>query len=170
MDPYLYIILHVYNRHFFEESIDRLLKSLSRSGSVLSLLIVDIDCFKKYNETYGQSAGDDCLKAIADVLRNSMKRTDDFVVRYSGNEFIIVLPTTDESGAGIVAQRLLESVRERNIPHEKSDVSDNVTVSIGIITGSVEYTHTADDFIERAAEMLSGSKNSGRDRYSATSL
>jgi len=160
----------VYSRFFFEESIDRLLKSLSRSDSLLSLLIVDIDCFKKYNETYGQSAGDDCLKAIADVLRNSMKRTDDFVVRYGGEEFIIVLPKTDESGASIVAQRLLESVRERNIPHEKSDVSDHVTVSIGVITGKVEYSHTAGDFIERATEVLSKSKHSGRDRYSAESL
>jgi len=160
----------VFSRLFFEESIDRLLKSLSRSGSVLSLLMVDIDHFKKYNETYGQSAGDDCLKAVADALRNSMKRTDDFVVRYSGEEFVIVLPKTEEAGACIVAQRLLESVRYRNIPHEKSEAADHVTVSIGVITGNVEYAHTAEDFIKRATEMLSIAKNSGRDKYNAGSL
>jgi len=155
----------IFNKRFFDESIDRVLKSLSRTGNVLSILMIDIDHFKKYNETYGHSAGDDCLKAVADVLMKSMKRTDDFVARYGGEEFVAVLPTTDETGARIVAERLLESIRDRNILHEKSDAADRVTVSIGVVTRNVEYKDNADDFIKEAGEVLHKAKQSGRNRY-----
>jgi len=155
----------IFNRRFFDESMERVLKSLSRTGSVLSLLLIDIDHFKKYNETYGSSAGDDCIKTVADVLMGCMKRTDDFVARYGGEEFVAVLPKTDEQGAIIVAERLLESIRYRNILHEKSDAADHVTVSIGVFTHNVEYKHSADDFIKQAEEVLQKAKNGGRDRY-----
>jgi len=155
----------IFNKRFFDESIERVIKSLSRSGSALSLLMIDIDHFKKYNETYGSSAGDECLKTVAGVLMKCMKRTDDFVARYGGEEFVAVLPTTDEAGAIIVAERLLESIRYRNILHEKSDAADHVTVSIGVTTRNVEYKNKADDFIKQAVEALHKAKQSGRNRY-----
>jgi len=155
----------IFNKRFFNESIVRILKSLSRSESALSLLMIDIDHFKKYNETYGHSAGDDCLKTVADVLMKGMKRTDDFVARYGGEEFVVVLPQTDEQGACIVAERLLESIRYRNILHEKNDAADRVTVSIGVTTHNVQYKDKADDFLKHAEEVLYKAKQSGRNRY-----
>jgi len=163
-------LTNIYNRRFFDESINRMIKSLSRSGSMLSLMMIDIDYFKKYNDTYGHSAGDDCLKIVADTFKQCIPRTDDFVARYGGEEFVTVLPNTDENGARIVANRLLKRIQEKNILHENSDVANHVTISIGVTTGYVEHTHTADDFIKRADEMLYHAKNSGRNRYSFESL
>jgi len=137
---------------------------------MLSLMMIDIDYFKKYNDTYGHSAGDDCLKIVADTFKRCIPRTDDFVARYGGEEFVAVLPNTDENGARIVANRILKRIREKNILHEKSDAANHVTVSVGVTTGYVEHTHTADDFIRRADEMLYHAKNSGRNRYSFESL
>jgi len=163
-------LTNIYNRRFFDESINRMIKSLSRSGSMLSLMMIDIDYFKKYNDTYGHSAGDDCLKIVAETLKKCIPRTDDFVARYGGEEFVTVLPNTDENGARIVANRLLKRIREKNILHENSEAAGFVTISIGVTTGYVEHTHTADNFIKRADEMLYHAKNSGRNRYSFESL
>jgi diguanylate cyclase (GGDEF)-like protein/PAS domain S-box-containing protein len=165
---YIDPLTNIYNRRYFDETLARLLKTLSRSDGTLSMMMVDIDFFKNYNDTYGHSAGDDCLKIIADILSKSVPRADDFAARYGGEEFAIVLPNTDENGARFIADRLLECIRERNIPHEKSAAADHVTVSIGVTTGIVEQQHTAEDFIVSADEMLYKSKQSGRDRYNFT--
>ena len=162
-------LTNIHNRRFFDEAVSRVMKSLSRSGGTLSLLMMDIDYFKKYNDTYGHSEGDECLKSIADVLQKSM-RPDDFVARYGGEEFVAVLPNTDELGARTVADRLLDNIRMRAIPHHASEAAEIVTVSIGIVTGSVDRTHTADDFIRRADEMLYKSKQNGRNRYSSVQM
>ncbi|MDL2314587.1 diguanylate cyclase [Desulfovibrio sp. OttesenSCG-928-C14] len=156
----------IYNRRFFDESLQRLILSLSRSGGQLSLMMVDIDFFKLYNDTYGHVEGDNCLKKIAEVLRNIITRTDDFVARYGGEEFAVVLPNTNEYGARLIADKLLERIRDCNIPHEKSDIADRVTISIGIATGKAEHMHSNDDFIRLADAMLYDSKQSGRNKYS----
>jgi diguanylate cyclase (GGDEF)-like protein len=132
---------------------------------MLSVMMIDIDSFKKYNDTYGHMAGDECLKTTADILSASLLRPDDFVARYGGEEFIAVMPGVDETGARTVAERMLENIQKRNIPHENSDAAECVTLSIGVTTGKVERTHTADDFIKRADEMLYKSKQDGRNRY-----
>jgi len=163
-------LTNIYNRRFFDESITHIIKSLSRSGSTLSLMMIDVDFFKKYNDTYGHSAGDSCLKTVADVLSKNIPRIDDFVARYGGEEFVVVLPNTDENGARNVAERLLINIRKCNILHEKSDAANHVTISIGITTSSVEHTHTADDFIKRADKMLYKSKQNGRDRYTLSRI
>jgi len=163
-------LTNMYNRRFFDESITRIIKSLSRSKSIISLMMIDIDFFKQYNDTYGHSAGDECIITIADTLRQSIPRADDFVARYGGEEFVVVLPNTNESGACIVAERLLGNVQNCGILHEKSTVADHVTISIGITTGFVEFSHTAEDLIKRADEMLYKSKQSGRNKYSYESF
>lgn len=160
----------IYNRRFFDEMILSLITSLSRSGSMLSLMMIDIDVFKKYNDTYGHPAGDECLKIVAETIRKSLPRTDDFVARYGGEEFVVVLPNTGAKGACTVADRLMARMKERNIPHETSDFADRVTFSIGIVSGLVQYTHTADDFKKVADEMLYESKNNGRNKYSVKSV
>jgi len=160
----------IYNRRYFDEAIVRMIKTLSRPNGMLSLMIIDIDFFKNYNDTYGHSAGDECLKVLAMIFTKSVLRADDFVVRYGGEEFVVVLPYTGESGARIVADRLLNNVRKRNIPHENSVTADHITVSIGIVTSRVVHTNMADDYIDRADRMLYKSKQSGRNRYNCISF
>ncbi len=155
----------IYNRRFLDKNLNRIIASLSRSDSVLSLLMVDIDYFKKYNDTYGHSEGDNCLKIVAETLRDSITRTEDFVARYGGEEFVVVLPNTGEIGANMVANRILGNIRKCGIPHERSSAASCVTVSVGVTTGKVEHTHSADDYVRRADEMLYQAKRDGRNRY-----
>jgi len=154
----------ILNRRFFDENLSRVIKTLSRSGGSLSLLMIDIDFFKNYNDIYGHSAGDDCLKTIAETLASSVTRADDFVVRYGGEEFAVVLPNTDEEGARKLADKMLESVLDCRIPHSGSSVSKFVTASFGVTTGKVRNRSRADDFIIRADELLYMSKQNGRNR------
>ena len=160
----------IYNRRYFDENLNRVIRSLSRPGGMLSLMMIDIDFFKNYNDTYGHSEGDTCLVAVADILSKSIPRTDDFVARYGGEEFAVVLPNTDEGGARIIAEKLLENTRNCSIPHGQSAVAKYVTVSIGVTTGRVDHTQKGNDFVKRADEMLYLSKQNGRNRYSFASL
>ena len=155
----------IHNRRFFDENMKRVISSLSRSCSLLSLLMIDIDFFKRYNDTYGHVEGDKCLKIVAQTLSQSITRADDFVVRYGGEEFVLVLPNTDEQGARLIAEKLLKNIQNCNIPHEQNDAANCLTISIGATTGKALHTHSADDFVKKADEMLYKSKQNGRNRY-----
>lgn len=155
----------IYNRRFFDENLKRIINSLSRSHGTLSLMMIDVDCFKRYNDTYGHNEGDNCLISIATVLSESIERADDFVARYGGEEFVAVMPNTDEYGALIIANRMLEGIENCGILHEKNDAANHVTVSIGVTTGRVNRTQSGEDYIKRADEMLYESKRNGRNRY-----
>jgi len=160
----------IYNRRYFDENLEQIIKSLSRPAGTLSLMMVDIDFFKKYNDTYGHSAGDNCLINTATALSGMMAREGDFVARYGGEEFVVVLPHTDENGARLFAEKLLESVRKLGIPHETSEVAHFVTISIGATTGSVRHTQKAVDYIKSADKALYLSKQNGRNRYTYISF
>jgi diguanylate cyclase (GGDEF)-like protein len=155
-------LTNIHNRRFFDESMMRILSSLSRAGGVLSVMMIDVDYFKKYNDTYGHGAGDECLVKVADVLSQSVSRADDFVARYGGEEFVVVMPNTVKEGAIAIADKILENIRECKILHESSEVADHVTVSIGVTTGKVTQFHTPDSFVQKADEMLYLSKKNGR--------
>jgi diguanylate cyclase (GGDEF)-like protein len=167
---YVDALTGIYNRRFLDEKLQRIIRSLSRYNGKLSLMMVDIDYFKKYNDTYGHLEGDNCLKTVAETLTESVRRADDVVVRYGGEEFVIVLPNTDDKGACVVADKLLANMRNRGIPHAQSDVAEYVTVSAGITTSNVHHTQSGDDYIKRADEMLYQSKQNGRDRYTFGAL
>jgi diguanylate cyclase (GGDEF)-like protein len=156
----------IYNRRFFDETTRRIMSYLSRAESLLSILMIDIDFFKLYNDTYGHIEGDKCLKAVAKTLSRCITRRDDFVARYGGEEFIVVLPNTDEQGARLIAEKLLNNVRNLNLPHEQSAAAKYVTVSIGGTTGKVLHTHNAGDFVKKADELMYKSKQNGRNRFS----
>ncbi|MDR0455643.1 MAG: diguanylate cyclase [Treponema sp.] len=160
----------IYNRRYLDENLKRIICSLSRSNGVLSLLMIDVDLFKNYNDAYGHSKGDICLQTIAEVLGKNLLRADDFVTRYGGEEFVVVLPNTSENGARMVADRLLEGIRNRGIPHEASNVADYVTISIGVTTGIVQHTYSGDIYIQRADKALYMSKQNGRDMYTFLQL
>ncbi|MDR2889943.1 MAG: diguanylate cyclase [Lachnospiraceae bacterium] len=160
----------IYNRRFLDEQLKQLMPQLSATGAVLSVLMIDIDFFKNYNDTYGHSMGDSCLKTVADTLKNTLTGMDDFVVRYGGEEFVIVLPNTYEDRGRMIADRVLTAIGQCAIPHAQNDAADHVTVSVGVATGRVEPGHSFDDYIRYADEMLYKSKQNGRNRYYFTGL
>jgi diguanylate cyclase (GGDEF)-like protein len=155
----------LYNRRYMEDALERIISSIARTGTgQLSVLMLDVDYFKNYNDTYGHGAGDVCLKSIAKVLLRSVTRASDFAVRYGGEEFVIILPNTSRRGACKIAEKILKSVRDLNIPHEKSDAANCVTISIGITTGYIDPTQNGNEFIERADVALYMSKQNGRNK------
>lgn len=155
----------IHNRRYLEERLRSVVERLHLvDDSLLSVLMVDVDYFKRYNDTYGHSMGDDCLRAIAQVLAESVKRSDDFVARYGGEEFVAVLPNTDRAGACSVAEKILSNVMACGIPHEKSEVAPCITVSVGVTTGRVAGVD-GKEFIGRADQALYQSKEGGRNRY-----
>lgn len=155
----------IYNRRFLDENLLRIFKSLTFSNGFLGLLMIDVDFFKKYNDTYGHSKGDDCLRMIAEAIRESILRPEDFAARYGGEEFVAVLPDTEENGARIIAERILENVRNRQIPHRENTPDPVVTVSIGATTGTVFSVHQIKQFLIKADQALYVSKRTGRNRY-----
>jgi len=160
----------IYNRRFLNGHLKKIIKSMSRFGGELSVLMIDIDYFKKYNDTYGHDTGDRCLITVANTLAGCVTRDEDFIARYGGEEFAVVLPNTGEAGAGLIAEKMRQKIYECNIPHEKSDVAEFVTISIGGTTGIVKHSHHESDFIKRADEALYKSKHDGRNRYTFKGL
>jgi len=155
----------LYNRRFMESSMERVMDLLSRSGGLLSVMMLDIDFFKRFNDSYGHDAGDKCLQNVAHALSGTISRVNDIVVRYGGEEFSVILPNTDSNGACQFAEKLLKSVRDLNISHEKNDAATFVTVSIGVTTGEVGRQQDIGMFLKKADEALYTSKESGRNKY-----
>jgi len=155
----------IYNRRFFDGNMKKIIRSLSRTDGKLSLLMIDIDFFKKYNDNYGHDQGDNCLKEVAVILSKTLIREEDFVARYGGEEFVVVLPNTDENGAHLIADRLLKNIYDAKITHETSDVVPFVTVSIGGTTGIVKHSQEEADYVKSADVGLYKSKQNGRNQY-----
>ena len=124
----------VANRRQFDFLLEREWDRARRSGATLSLLMVDIDHFKFYNDHYGHQQGDECLRTVAQAILALAHRPADAVARVGGEEFVILLPETDAVGARHVAERIVDGVRGRQIPHERSPVSPHVSVSVGACT------------------------------------
>ena len=155
----------IYNRRYLDGSLAKIIKVHSRTGGSLSVLMIDIDHFKKYNDTYGHDAGDGCLRTVAGALSECVIREEDFIARYGGEEFAVVLPNTDEKGAQLVAERMLEKMRECNIPHKTNDAAAYVTISIGGTTNVINHLQHGSDYIKAADKALYESKKNGRNKY-----
>jgi diguanylate cyclase (GGDEF)-like protein/PAS domain S-box-containing protein len=152
------------NRRTFDDVLGREVARTERSGAPLSLLMLDVDKFKAYNDAYGHQAGDQCLKAIGRLLRHCIKRPMDLAARYGGEEFAVVLPETDEDGAYSVALAIAKGLRESNLPHKASE-KGRVTISIGVATYHQDaHPRSTHDLIAMADEALYGAKAAGRDR------
>ena len=160
----------IYNRRFMENNIQHFMEFLSRSNGLMSVLMVDVDYFKLYNDTYGHDQGDVCLTAIAQTFAKTVPRTNDFVARYGGEEFIAILPNTGESGARLIAEKLLENIKALSIPHAKNTVADCVTVSVGLTSGRVSYSQSWEEYVKRADEALYMSKKNGRNQFTYLKL
>ncbi|MDW6092547.1 diguanylate cyclase [Vibrio rhizosphaerae] len=139
-----------------------------RNGHPLSLLMIDIDHFKKYNDHYGHLQGDKCLQQVANILKNSIKRNSDHVFRYGGEEFTVLLPNTNFEGAQKIAAVLLSAVAEQHITHQSTQLG-HVTVSIGGAT--FDWAHLpqhVDDALVMADHALYEAKQAGRNRFIVT--
>ena len=152
------------NRRHFDEMLTAEFRRAAREKTSLSLIMIDADHFKRFNDIYGHPVGDSCLRAIALVLRQGFGRPADFVARYGGEEFAVLVPNTTQSGAFELAERLREAVLGLGIPHEASP-RKTVTISLGVAsTTPSEGEYRAEDLVTAADTALYAAKKAGRDQ------
>ncbi len=152
------------NRRRFDESLGIEWKRAIRNKTPISLILMDIDYFKLYNDHYGHQEGDECLKKVAKTLESLIQRPTDLVSRYGGEEFVALLPETGPDGAMILAERMRHTIEELCIPHQKSKVSECVTLSLGVASVVPEQGESAEKLVEMADKALYKAKQSGRNR------
>jgi len=159
----------LHNRRYFNLVYNRELKRAKRDKSYITFMMLDIDFFKQYNDTYGHVEGDYALKSVAKVLKDTLKRPSDFVFRLGGEEFGVLLTQTDESNSAKLAREICDAIRARELVHESSKVNKYLTMSIGVVCCIADEALNEDIVISRADEMLYEAKETGRDRYIITS-
>ena len=150
------------NRRYFDETYEKEWRRALRNEDTLSLIMLDIDFFKKYNDHYGHLAGDECLRKVANVLRKSIKRAGDLVARYGGEEFIVILPSTSKDHAFEIAEKMRKDIESLKITHQMSEVSRSVTVSAGVATVKPSKGMSPARLIEKVDSALYQAKNKGR--------
>lgn len=158
------VLTGISNRRSFEKNIQIEWQRAIRTGIPLSLIMIDIDHFKAFNDCYGHQEGDRCLRQVAEAIVSSTQRPADFVARYGGEEFVVVLPETQREGALIVAERIRKKVESLAVKHKKSCVSPYVTVSLGISTLLPEKHYSVEELINSADKALFQAKFYGRNR------
>ena len=162
------------NRRAFDVALEKEWKRTLRSGTQMSLLMLDIDCFKQFNDQYGHQFGDDCLRAVATAITGAIRRDIDLVARYGGEEIAAVLASTDAEGALIVAEKVRQAVFALNIPHTGNpEAGGVVSVSIGVATALARHGGTMkmpESLLMSADHALYKAKHEGRNRVSATLL
>ncbi|WP_394791330.1 GGDEF domain-containing protein [Rhodoferax sp.] len=152
------------NRRHFDETKEVEFRRAMRTGHPLSLLVCDIDYFKRYNDAYGHATGDQCLRSVASAMHTSCARAGDLVARIGGEEFAVLLPGTDAAHGARLAAQLREAVAELNIPHRDSDVASHITVSIGLVQLNPNEVDNFNSLFEQADKALYQAKSGGRNR------
>lgn len=154
------------NRRRLEEYLSQTWHCALRKEERLTLVMVDVDFFKLYNDTYGHQAGDECLKKIAKLLEEGIHRPSDLVARYGGEEFAIVLPNTNSDGGQTVAGRILKKIDSLALPHKNSPIHSYVTISLGIATMIPKPQLFYKTLVEHADSALYQAKQEGRAQWS----
>ena len=152
------------NRRQFDHSLKAEWLRCRRSGKPLALIMLDIDHFKQYNDLYGHQIGDECLRVVAQALREALVRPHDLVARYGGEEFVCLLPECDLEGAMTKAQKLCQAVQEKAIPHMGSATASVVTISAGVACLTPNAQTEPSSLIQKADENLYKAKVQGRNR------
>ena len=157
----------VFNRFAFEEFLSAEWRRAARSQRPLSLLLIDVDRFKEFNDTYGHPSGDECLVRLAAAFQSTLRRPGDRLARYGGEEFAVLLPETDGEGARYVAGQIVESAADLEMEHRTSDSSKIVTVSCGVATALPTFNdpRCEGSLVRAADEALYRAKDGGRNRY-----
>lgn len=154
------------NRRYFDNTIKEEWFRHMRINSPLSLIMIDIDYFKLYNDTYGHLKGDDCLRSVANALNNTLKRSGEFTARYGGEEFIALIPHVDLNHAIQAAEIMKKSIMELKIPHKTSKVCDQVTISLGVASLIPNRDLEHKRLITEADTALYKAKENGRNQVS----
>lgn len=158
------------NRRAFDAALERQWNQSKRTTMPLSLLMVDIDAFKQYNDYYGHPVGDECLKRVAGALQNLTHRPEDLVARLGGEEFAILLPNTDNIGAMLRAEQYREAIENLNIPHTNNNAAAFVTISAGVATLQAHVHDNVATLLKAADDALYQAKNQGRNRVCGNNL
>lgn len=161
---YIDSLTSVANRRHLDQALQAEWRRCRRSGKPLSLVLLDIDHFKQYNDLYGHQQGDTCLRTVAIALRNNLGRSHDLVARYGGEEFVCLLPECDLEGATKKAQGLCAAVRALAITHAGSSAADVVTISLGVVCQIPNGQEHPEVMLARADAMLYRAKEKGRNR------
>lgn len=157
------------NRRTFDDTLAVEVRRASRAGTPLSVLMIDVDCFKSFNDAYGHQRGDDCLRAVAQAVVSALRRAGDTPARYGGEEFSVILPDTDQSGAAIIAERIRQAVEGLGLEHRSSAVEPIVTISVGSGTATSGDLNSA-EILKVADDALYRSKREGRNRVTASEV
>ncbi|NER36938.1 MAG: PleD family two-component system response regulator [Oscillatoria sp. SIO1A7] len=160
----------LHNRRHFDEYLHREWKRLMREKAPLSLILCDIDFFKAYNDTYGHQAGDECIRRVAEILHQCARRSADLAARYGGEEFALILPNTEAIGAVQIAETIRSRIKARGISHVGSQVSQFLTLSLGVASLIPNRHCSADILIRESDKALYKAKRTGRDRVVCHSL
>jgi len=161
-------LTNLYNRRRLDELLNGEWNRCQRSKAPLSLIMIDIDYFKLFNDTYGHAMGDQCLRDVAWTLKDCLRRPGDIIARYGGEEFAVLLPNTDMDGAESMADKLRNEVESLKIPHSSSDVSENVTISLGVATAFTDFRlDSSADLLKTADSALYQSKKNGRNQVTS---
>lgn len=153
------------NRRYFNVIYEREYKRAMRLQHNIAFMMLDIDFFKQYNDTYGHLAGDETLKAVADVLKTTLKRPTDFVFRLGGEEFGVLLTETNEQETKLVAGNINKNIEQLEIEHEKNAASDFVTISIGVVLTIPSSLDEQESILSEADKKLYEAKESGRNKF-----
>ena len=154
----------IHNRRHFDAQLATEWSRALRAGTPLSVLLADVDFFKRYNDHYGHQAGDDCLRRVAAAMRSVLKRPADLIARYGGEEFACILPDTDLAGALTIAEQLGAAVRAEAIAHAYSDAFEHVTISVGAASKTAVVTGKPQTLLLVADEQLYRAKDQGRNQ------
>lgn len=163
-------LTQIANRRHFDQYLAQEWHRLQREQQSLSLILCDVDFFKNYNDLYGHQKGDDCLRCVAQLLQQAVKRPADLVTRYGGEEFALILPSTNLQGAIAIAQSIQQEVYSAQILHAASEVSQFLTISLGIVSTIPNSTVSLEQLIATADAALYEAKHQGRDRYISRSI
>ncbi len=156
-------LTQISNRRNFDETLDSFYRQSRKEGTPLSLLFIDVDFFKNYNDFYGHQMGDKVIYSIARAIKNSIRHRD-FVARYGGEEFVVLLPETEAHGAYAVASNIYREIERLAIPHERSCIASYITVSLGITIYRGEVAVTQEALLESADQALYRAKQLGRNQ------
>ena len=152
------------NRRRFDQALDVEWRRCHREGSELALILIDVDFFKRYNDSYGHLMGDEVLRRVAASLGQALRRSSDLVARFGGEEFGVLLPATDAAEAALTAEKLRETVYDLAIPHARSEIDGRVTISLGVASITPAAEVRTGDLVALADEALYEAKRGGRNR------
>jgi diguanylate cyclase (GGDEF)-like protein len=157
-------LTEVYNRRYFDNALEKEFQRSIRNQAPISMIMIDVDGFKAFNDCYGHVQGDRCLKQIASTLKKTLKRSHDFIARYGGEEFCVVLPETSKAGVWSMAEAFRSRVENLSIDHVKAPVGNRVTISLGAASMAPQPGVMSEELIKRADRALYESKIAGRNR------